>query len=92
MKETYTYHTDNGHGWLEVPLNDFHNAGLWLHQVSRYSFAEVKGDKYVPTLYLEHHCHMAFFLDAITAKNIAFDIVEKHHSGDAYIRKLGRIS
>ena len=90
--KTYTYHTDNGHGWLEVPVADFQNAGLKMSQVRDYSYATVQGDTYERTLYLEEDCHMSLFLDAIAAKGIEFDIVEEHHTGDAYIRELGRVS
>ena len=43
-------------------------------------------------MYLEEDCHMSMFLDALAAKGIDFNIVEKHHTGDAYIRELGRVS
>lgn len=90
--KTYTYHTDNGHGWLQVPVADFQNAGLKMHQVRGYSYATVQGDTYERTLYLEEDCHMPLFLDALEAKGIDFDIVEKHHTGYACIRDLGRVS
>ncbi len=89
--KTYTYHTDNGHGWLQVPYADFRLAGLTTDQVKDYSYATV-AVSYIPTLYLEEDCHMSMFLDALAAKGIDFDIVEKHHTGDAYIRELGRVS
>jgi len=90
--KTYTYHTDNGHGWLQVPYADFRLAGLTTDQVKDYSYATVEGDTYIPTMYLEEDCHMSMFLDALAAKGIDFNIVEKHHTGDAYIRELGRVS
>ena len=90
--KTYTYHTDNGHGWLQVPYADFRLAGMTTDQVKDYSYATVEGDTYIPTLYLEEDCHMSMFLDALAAKGIDFDSVEKHHTGDAYIRELGRVS
>jgi hypothetical protein len=88
---TYTYHTDNSHGWLEVPYRDLLNAGLHLSQVSGYSYAQVT-DQYVPTLYLEEDCDMPLFLNALQAKGESFELVEQHHNGDAmFIRKLGRV-
>ena len=88
---TYTYHTDNSHGWLEVPYRDLLNAGLHLSQVSGYSYAQVT-DQYVPTLYLEEDCDMPLFLNALQAKGESFELVEQYHDGDAmFIRKLGRV-
>jgi hypothetical protein len=86
----YTYHIDAGHGWLEVPLRDLQNAGLQLCEVSKFSYGQVN-DKFVPTLYLEEDCDMALFLNALQAKGEEFELVEKHHDGDAFIRNLGRI-
>jgi len=60
--------------------------------VKDYSYATVEGDTYIPTLYLEEDFHMSMFLDALAAKGIDVDIVEKHHIGDAYIREFGRVS
>ena len=68
---TYTYHTDDSHGWLEVPYRDLLNAGLHLSQVSGYSYAQVT-DQYVPTLYLEEDCDMPLFLNALQAKGESF--------------------
>ena len=88
---TYTYHTDDCHGWLEVPYRDLLNAGLHLSQVSGYSYAQVT-DQYVPTLYLEEDCDMPLFLNALQAKGESFELVEQYHDGDAmFIRKLGRV-
>ena len=87
---TYTYHTDAGHGWLEVPYRDLLNAGLHMSQVSGFSYAQVT-DQYVPTLYLEEDCDMPLFLNALQAKGEEFELVEQHHNGDAFIRGLGRV-
>ena len=87
---TYTYHTDDSHGWLEVPYRDLLNAGLHLSQVSGYSYAQVT-DQYVPTLYLEEDCDMPLFLNALQTKGESFELVEQHHDGDAFIRELGRV-
>ena len=86
----YTYHIDAGHGWLEVPYRDLLNAGLHMSQVSGFSYAQVT-DQYVPTLYLEEDCDMALFLNALQSKGEEFELVEKHHDGDAFIRNLGRV-
>jgi hypothetical protein len=38
---TYTFHHDDGHGWLEVPYQDMMNVGVTLADVSRFSYATV---------------------------------------------------
>ena len=87
---TYTYHTDAGHGWLEVPYRDLLNAGLHMSKVSCFSYATVT-DQYVPTLYLEEDCDMPLFLNALQAKGEEFELVEQYHNGDAFIRELGSV-
>lgn len=86
---TYTYHLDGGHGWLEVPYKDFLNAGLTLSQVKHYSYANV--ENFVPTLYLEHDCHMPLFLKAMKDRGVDVEFTWKHHDGDAFIRNFGRV-
>ena len=84
----YTYHGDAGHGWLEVPYRDLRKRqGLKLCEVSGFSYGQVT-DKFVLTLYLEEDCDMALFLNALQAKGEEFELVEKHHDGDAFIHVL----
>jgi len=89
MKE-YTYHVDAGHGWLEVPYRDLLNSGMTLSQVSGFSYANVT-DQYVPTLYLEEDCDMPRFLNALSDKGEAFNLVEQYHEGDCFVRNLERV-
>ena len=48
---SFTFHSDNGHGWLEVSQADLNRAGLTRLDFSGYSY--VDGD----TLYLEEDCN-----------------------------------
>jgi len=85
----YTYHTDPGHGWLEVPYRDVLNAGLSMNDFKDFSYARV--DNYVAKLYLEEDCHMPLFLNALEAKGIKFKLKEKYHKTDAPMRDWPRI-
>ena len=59
----YTYHTDPGHGWLEVSLDELDLLGI-RSEVSCYSY--IKGDK----AYLEEDCDMELFMNAMEAKGV----------------------
>ncbi len=54
----YTFHTDPGHGWLEVPIKDCARIGLSLDNFSKHSYRDGN------TLFLEEDCDMAVFIKA----------------------------
>ena len=60
---TYTFHHDDGHGWLEVPYQDMLNVGVTLEDVSRFSYAVVKNHK--PTVFLEEDIDIGVFMLAM---------------------------
>ncbi len=57
-REKFTFHTDPGHGWLEVTLADMLAVGLEPHSFSRYSYR--KG----PLFFLEEDCDASKFVAA----------------------------
>lgn len=57
--KTLTFHVDPGHGWLEVPLTDLHNARC-MHLISSYSYMDRQN------AYLEEDCDAPRYLDALT--------------------------
>lgn len=59
----YTYHTDPGHGWLEVSLDELDLLGI-RSEVSSYSY--INGGK----AYLEEDCDMALFMNTMEAKGV----------------------
>jgi hypothetical protein len=76
-----TWHTDPGHGWLEVP------AGLvTVHGItpSRYSYSQ--GGNY----YLEEDCDAPRFLKALEATGVTVNFKEKHTNHDHPIRSYRR--
>ena len=83
-----TFHSDSGHGWLEVPLATAMMVGTPLDRISPYSYAAVVGT--VPTLYLEEDCDICLFLDAAKAAGKEVNISNKHHDGDCFVRQLPR--
>ena len=60
----YTFHSDPGHGWLEVPKADVAALGV-LAAISGYSYVSKDGR----TLYLEEDCDLTAFADAYVAKH-----------------------
>ena len=71
---TYTFHHDDGHGWLEVPYQDMLNLGVTLEDVSRFSYATVIN--YRPTVFLEEDIDVAVFM--LAAKRAGKDIKFNH--------------
>jgi hypothetical protein len=83
MTTTYTFHTDPGHGWLEVPMTDIDRLGL-ASKISRYSYR--KGE----TAYLEEDCDASLFVEAIKASGSEFKYSEQTTNADSFIRALPR--
>jgi len=81
---TYTFHHDDGHGWLEVPYQDMLNLGVTLEDISRFSYATVIN--YRPTVFLEEDLDVAVFL--LAAKRAGKEIKFNHVSepGGSVIR------
>lgn len=76
-----TFHTDSGHGWLEVPRADAIALGL-AEKISAYSY---EGGL---SLYLEEDLDAGLYLDAAKAAGYTLHIVEKYTDGDSPIRTL----
>jgi hypothetical protein len=57
MNMTYTFHTDPGHGWLEVDRDELVRLGI-DGNISQYSYE--RGDK----VFLEEDCDAARFVNA----------------------------
>ena len=57
MNRKLTFHTDPGHGWLEVPRDDLDTLDI-AHRISRYSYE--RADR----VYLEEDCDAAAYMQA----------------------------
>jgi hypothetical protein len=80
---SYTFHSDCGHGWLEVPAREIRALGI-EGDISGYSYISTDG----MTVYLEEDCDEGVFIKAVRNNHLYdfFDYV--HHDGDCFIREL----
>jgi hypothetical protein len=69
MKVKRNFHTDPGHGWLEVKYSELKDLGI-EDKISSYSY--IKDD----VVYLEEDCDAAVYLDAMKAKGKEVEIIE----------------
>ena len=79
----YTFHTDPGHGWLEVGLQELHDLGIY-DQITAYSY--VKGDR----AYLEEDCDAGTFIRALKAQGQDFQYNTVNTNNDHWIRHCRR--
>ena len=84
MKTVFTFHTDPGHGWLEVSVSAAESVGLSPADFSNFSYR--KGD----ILYLEEDCDAPKLLNAMKALGLEYGTVERY-SENTFIRNLPRI-
>jgi len=68
---TYVFHTDPGHGWLEVSLAEIIELGI-ENKISQFSYC--KAD----TAYLEEDCDAGVFLNAKHKRGETVEIREQH--------------
>ena len=80
----YTYHTDPGHGWLEVSLDELDLLGI-RSEVSCYSY--INGGK----AYLEEDCDMGLFIRTMEAKGVEVKLAHINEpTKDSIIRSYRR--
>lgn len=80
----YTYHTDPGHGWLEVGIDELLVLGI-ADKISSYSY--MNGGK----AYLEEDCDMALFMDTMEAKGVNVKLAHINEPrNDSVIRSYRR--
>ena len=69
-KQTLTYFTDSGHGWLKVSKNDLAALGL-TEKISHFSYT--RGD----WVYLEEDCDMTAYMIAADAADWTVNLRER---------------
>jgi hypothetical protein len=84
MTMTYTFHHDAGHGWLEVPYEDMMRVGVYLSDISPFSYARVHGFR--PMVYLEEDVDLAVFMLAMKRAGKPVKWKHKDVAGDSVIR------
>jgi hypothetical protein len=82
----FTFHTDPGHGWLEVSFTELRKVGLMPGDFSGYSYQQGS------VVYLEEDCDASIFLRAYEATHgKSPELIEKYSHFDSWIRRLKRI-
>jgi len=80
---TYTFYSDPGHAWLQVPLDEIERLAVGK-KISNYSYRNAY------YAFLEEDCDASVFLDALTAAGEGYDFKEVHHDEDSVIREYHR--
>jgi hypothetical protein len=81
VQDSYIFHIDPGHAWLEVPLQEIVDLGL-KDKITPYSYAA--GDK----AYLEEDLDAGTFLEMRKRMNKSFEIHDRFFDGESPIRNL----
>jgi len=89
IQNKFTYHTDDGHGWLEVDASWLPAIGLTPEAFSKYSYMKVSAENPGITYYLEEDCDSPIFVRAFTEKyGHEPRTTESHDYGTHWIRRL----
>lgn len=81
---SYPFHSDAGHGWLEVPMQELKELGI-DQAISPYSY--ISEDE--QTAYLEEDCDCSTWAVAYGMKHGAIpEFDREHHRGDAPCRYM----
>ena len=78
----FIFHSDAGHGWLEVPTHMAKDLGI-LHKISSCSY--MSRDR--KTLYLEEDCDAPIFFNELE-KHTTWEYEEQYDGDDSFIRRL----
>jgi hypothetical protein len=82
---TFTFHTDAGHGWIEVSLHDMRASGLEPKDFTRYSYRQRN------VFYLEEDCDAAKFIAAWQEKTGQHAEFRDAYQPRSFIRQLPSI-
>jgi hypothetical protein len=78
----FTFYTDPGHGWLEVPFGELKALGLNPQDFSRYSYSKRN------VFYLEEDCDAPKFVEAWKAKHGSDPQFREEYQSKTFIRNL----
>ena len=81
----FTYHTDPGHGWVEVSKKFAKELGI-EDKISSYSY------KNAYYYFLEEDCDAGLLIKALKESGTDYQLDEKHVYNDHWIRNLNRAS
>ena len=80
---SYTFHTDPGHGWLEVSKEELSLFNI-ADKISSYSY------KLGSKVFLEEDCDAGLFINALENKGIKFTYTTINSNSDSIIRTYKR--
>jgi hypothetical protein len=82
--QTFTFFSDPGHGWLEVPRELLHDLGI-ADEISQFSYQRME------KVFLEEDCDLATFTRAMGAAGREFKVLEVNEPrNDSFVRSLPR--
>ena len=88
MRDTFTFHTDPGHGWLEVTYAELVDLGL-QHRISRCSYFAESRPGADETCYLEEDCDASLFIFEYQKRFGKFPIFEERfYTSQSRIRRF----
>jgi hypothetical protein len=80
--ETFTYYTDPGHGWVEVPRALLHELSI-ADKITGYSYQ--RGED----VFLEEDCDLSTFARAMAKAGRSCDLTQVNEPrGDSWVRLL----
>ena len=81
MRKTLTYHSDPGHGWLEVPQDDLTALGI-ADKISACSYQDES------KAYLEEDVDTKVYLPAARAAGRRVETRDRYVGGSSFVRHL----
>jgi hypothetical protein len=86
MNKVFNFYADAGHAWLAVKFADLNKVGLYLKDISNYSYIRGK------TVYLEEDCDAAKFFKAYEATYGETPKYVEKYTERSPIRSYGMVS
>lgn len=83
--QTFPFHSDPGHGWLEVNAADAASVGLSPQSFSKYSYQDGA------TMYLEEDCDAPKFVRVWERHHGTLAMSDVYSNCNSFIRDLNRI-
>ena len=68
---TFLYHTDPGHGWVEVPMHELHRLGI-AGKITSHSYRQGE------TAFLEEDRDATLFIETLRAQGLEVKLVPRY--------------
>jgi len=80
---TRKFHSDPGHGWLEVPLSEL--IDLEIHkEITGFSYFDPK----TKTCFLEEDCDAGTYFESLKSRGVKLIFDEVYSDDDSFVRSL----